>query len=344
MIFSCKCKPLSLTALTGVFASGLIALCLAVAPASAVTLGGAGTGFFDNATAEYDQATGTITSWVVGGTEQLGVGGFAYYARINDNAEFRIAPGSTFVDPSGVTRTLQFDGLTVRNDLFSGVAVGVAATYSVAGLFDEIEVQHTMLSVGLDGSPSQTASLDSTVDITVSADATAEFGFSLFEFINYDLNNDTNLAETATETANAAVTGNTPVVFQEDGTTNANTVSTGLRAPQPDTIAGNFGVIPPQVDIDDASSILASLSDGSPTNVTNQRNDTGDFAQLFQTDSTLLADRFNTQIELSYNATKRLETGAEPEPGIIPEPGTTATIGLGLLALCNFLTKRSCRR
>jgi len=324
---------------TSVAALALIAVL--ATPAAAITLGGAATGFFDTSTAEYDPSTGLITSMVVGGSEQLGTGGVGYYARINNNAEFRIQPGASFTGPGGTSYTLQLDGVNTQTDLLSGQANRVVATYSVPGLFETVELTHTFDSIGAPGSSVQQAVLNTTLAMVAQEGGNSPFTVTLFQFENYDLNGDTNPEETfsvTTDTVSGAPVGTT----QTDGATSSDTQAVG---PGGNTYNPGQPFLPSLdgLDVDQAGDLLASLQDGAPTSTSGERDGSGDFAQLYESHRELSPDFDVVQRTFEYSSTTRIVTADAPDAGVIPEPVTATTAALGVLALCNFLTRRPCR-
>lgn len=315
-----------------------IAACvtLAAVPAqsSAITLGGATSGFFGTSSAEYDVASGQLTSLRVGEREHLGVGGIGYYLRINDTHEVAIRPGAVLPDGLG---TLQLTDTNVQQNLITGVNNLVQVSYTVPGLFTEILLTHTLESTGAGVvGQTQAASLNSSLRLTSDTTRQTRFDVTVFQYENYDLNGDTNPDETFTVDVDTANDDEVTGIDQFDGTTSVSSKVGGGLSGLP---GAPFAPLSANgLDVDQASSLLASLNDNAATSTSGVRDGTGDFAHLFAFEDTLIPIENEPQAITSFASTRRIE--AE----VIPEPVTGATMALSVLALCNFLTKRSCRR
>jgi len=307
---------------------------LSASHAQAITLGGSAFPGFENATAEYDPSIGKVTSWVVNGQEQLGIGGIGFYINVGGNTqEVAIFDGSV-VPGFG---TFELVRTTVEPLLADPTVIG-----SVESLFnlDGVLTARIGYDLGSNGIPgvSEAASLESKIRFNnISGDP---LDITFFELYDYSLNG-------------APTPGGEPVTIDSTNArivqTEDNTEATAAISASRNTSQQPGDLSPDGLDIDDVETLLASLNDNSTTSTSGVRNDSGDVAALFEFRS-LLVDNTPNDIddppansEATSSVVRRVLSVGSPEPTVIPEPTTALGTGLAFLGLCNYLTKRRTR-
>jgi hypothetical protein len=275
----------------------------------------------NNSAATFNETTGFITSWQVDGIEQLGGPGSGFYFLVGGSG------GEQTV--ASLTPTLVTQGSPTNPAL-------VTAFYESPDLF-RIELRYQLLG----GSAGSGFSLLNTQFDMINLSTSQDLTVSVIEFTNMDLDGGAGPAEKFDDVL--AIIGD----FQ-----NTAAQSDNVRQYQSPITGGNSAPLtgPTARQVGDASALLASLIDGSPTVLDNTL--TGDFADPaygFQFDFVLQRDLPpgpNSNLEsFSVLSPKFIQT-PPPQPtntAVTPEPVTAAAMAVGLLAIAGSVMRRRTR-
>lgn len=280
--------------------AALLVAAVAAAPAPGVTISD-----FNN-TVIFDPDTGSISSWTVDGIEQVATGEIGYFYRIGT---------------SGGESRLGTDGglnlLSVNQNV--GDPSFAVIRYELPGVM-AVDVDISVFG-GLPGSG--VASM--TTEVRLTSLSSQPIDGSIFEF------NDLNLTG---GTAAGAQFDDVATLFGSLG----NTINTSdpLTLTQEIVTAGNSAILGPTAfEIGEAATLLASLSDGSPTALNDTSSAATDLAYALQFDFALAAEGTNPPLEQYFvDALRSFNSSAEPAREI-PEPATAAVVlmSLGVIAL-----------
>ena len=280
--------------------ASLVAIVIAAAPAVGVTLSD-----FNN-TVIFDPDTGSISSWTVDGNEQVAAGEIGYFYRLgNAGGESRLGTDGGLNLLSVNQNASDPSFAIIRYEL-----PGVMAFYVYISVFVLLPV-------------SGVASL--TAEVRLTSLSGQPISGSIFEY------NDLNLTG---GTAAGAQFDDVATLFGALG----NTINTSdaLTLTQEIVTAGNSAILGPTAyEIGESASLLAALTDGSPTTLNSTSSAATDVAYALQFDFGLAAEGTNPPFEQYFvNSLRSFNSSAEPGREI-PEPTTAAVVlmSLGVIAL-----------